>query len=89
MRGLYDMTICAPFATRYGKGATAVEAAEARKRREYPSAAGLAVTGIAADTFGRFGPALHDTLERWADHARLRDISAGMQPRRWLRREPS
>ena len=85
MRGLYDFTICAPFAVRYGSGATAVAAAEARKRREYPSVAGLAVTGIAADTFGRIGPALSETLERWADHARMRDISAGIQPRRWLR----
>ena len=89
-RGLYDFTICAPFASRYEQHdeqateAAATSAAERRKRASYPHAAGLAVEGLAMDAFGRCGPALHETLERWAEHARLRDISMGVQPRRWL-----
>ena len=83
-RGLYDFTICAPFASRYEKQADPVATAEAGKRRKYPAIAGLAVAGIGMDVYGRCGPELTDTLERWADHARLRDLANGCQPRRWL-----
>ena len=83
-RGLFDFTICAPFATRYATGAEAVEAGEARKRNEYPAVGGLHVQGIAADVYGRIGPALTNTLTKWADMARQRDISRGLSPKRWL-----
>ena len=89
-RGLYDFTICAPFASRYEQQAdqateaAATSAAERRKRASYSQAAGLAVEGLAMDAFGRCGPALAATLARWADLARVRDIAMGNQPRRWL-----
>ena len=82
-RALYDFTVCAPFAARYDN-TTAVAAAESRKRREYPQAGGLHVQEMAVDVFGHFGPALTETLEKWADSARQRDISRGQRPRRWL-----
>ena len=83
-RALFDLTVCAPFAARYQGVASSVAAGEARKRNEYPVQAGIAVQGVAVDVFGRIGPALHDTLTRWADLARQRDQSRGQHPRRWL-----
>ena len=70
---LHDFTICTPTASRYqGDEPGAVpHAAEARKRREYPKAAGLAVEGMAINIYGILGPALKDTLMAWADRARL------------------
>ena len=87
-RALYDMTICAPFATRYkhagGQPGAAAAAGEARKRREYPARGGVHVQGIAADAYGKIGPALDATLTKWADLARQRDLGRGTEPRRWL-----
>ena len=40
--------------------------------------------GLAADVYGRLGPALTDTLARWAELAREHDQSRGMRPKRWL-----
>ena len=81
---LYDFTICVPSAARYTQDAAAPQTAEARKRREYPKAAGLAVEGLAMNTFGIMGPALREVLEQWADRARLQDVSRGRMPRRWV-----
>ena len=58
-RILLDVTVTCPFAERYEeKSATA--SGEQRKDREYPCKAGLSVTGVAVDVFGRHGPALQD-----------------------------
>ena len=83
---LHDFTLCAPMAARYQHDDTSAvpSAAEARKRREYPRAAGLAVEGMAMNIYGTMGPALRETLEKWADRARLQDVSRGRTPRRWL-----
>ena len=82
-RLLLDVTVTCPFAQRYeSKSATAC--GESRKDKEYPCRAGLAVTGIAADVYGRHGPALQDLLMRLADLARQHDVDCGNQPRRWL-----
>ena len=59
---------------------------EARKDKEYPCRAGLAVTGVAVDVYGRHGPALQDLLQMLADLARQHDIDRCCQPRRWLHR---
>ena len=83
---LFDFTMCIPSAARYAQkdDAAAPAIAEARKRREYPKTAGLAVEGIAMNTFGIMGPHLREVLEQWADRARLQDVSKGRVPRRWM-----
>ena len=80
---MLDTTITCPFAERY-EGKRSVEDGELRKRKEYPRAAGLHVTGVAVDVFGRLGPALDELLMRWADCARQRDADVGQQPRQWV-----
>ena len=84
-RVLLDVTVTCPFAQRY-EGRSAAACGEHRKDREYPSKAGLSVTGVAVDVFGKHGPVLHDLLMRLADLARRHDIDMGLQPRRWLHR---
>ena len=84
-RVLLDVTVTCPFAQRY-EDKSAVQCGELRKDREYPSRAGLTVTGVAVDVYGRHGPALQDLLLRLADLARQHDIDRGCQPRRWLHR---
>ena len=83
-RTLLDVTVCAPFADRYAKCESATASAEARKDTEYPAQAGLRVTGVAVDLFGRLGPGLSALLEQWADLARQRDLLRGRPSRRWL-----
>ena len=84
-RVLLDVTVTCPFAQRY-EDKRAVECGERRKDKEYPSKAGLAVTGVAVDVFGKHGPALQDLLMRFADLARQHEVDQGVQPRRWLHR---
>ena len=84
-RVLLDATITCPFAQRY-ESKSAAACGEGRKDREYPCRAGLAVTGVAVDVFGRHGPAMCDVLTRFADLARQHDNDNGIQPRRWLHR---
>ena len=50
-RVLFDVTVTYPFAQRY-EDKLAVECGEHREDKEYPSKAGLAVTGVAVDVFG-------------------------------------
>ena len=80
-RILLDVTVTCPFAQRYDDK-SAVECGEQRKDKEYPSGAGLSVTGIAVDVFGKHGPALQDLLMRLADLARQHETDQGVQPRR-------
>ena len=82
-RVLLDVTTTCPFAQRY-EAKSATTCGENRKDREYPRRAGLAVTGVAVDVFGRHGPALQELLLRLADLARQHDVDCGNQPRRWL-----
>ena len=82
-RVLLDVTVTCPFAQRY-EDKSAAACGEHRKDREYPRRAGLAVTGVAVDVFGRHGPALQELLLRLADLARQHDVDCGNQPRRWL-----
>ena len=84
-RVLLDVTVTCPFAQRY-EDRSAAACGEHRKDGEYPSKAGLSVTGVAVDVFGKHGPALHDLLMRLADLARRHDVDMGLQPRRWLHR---
>ena len=84
-RVLLDLTVTCPFAQRYADK-DAAHCGELRKDKEYPARAGLAVTGVAVDVFGRPGPALQTLLARLGDLARQRDIDVGTQPRRWLHR---
>ena len=84
-RILLDVTVTCPFAQRYA-AKSATECGEKRKDKEYPCKAGLTVTGVAVDVFGRHGPALQDLLTKLADLARRHDVDMGMQPRRWLHR---
>ena len=84
-RILLDVTVTCPFAQRY-EAKNAVASGEARKDREYPSKAGLRVTGVAVDVYGRHGPALGDLLTRLGDLARQHDLDCGSQPRRWIHR---
>ena len=84
-RVLLDVTVTCPFAHRY-EDKSAVECGEQRKDQEYPRRAGLTVTGVAVDVFGRHGLALQDLLVRFADLARQHELDQGVQPRRWLHR---
>ena len=84
-RILLDVTVTCPFAQRY-EAKDAAASGEARKNREYPSRAGLSVTGVAVDVFGKHGPALGDLLMRLGDLARQHDLDRGNQPRRWIHR---
>ena len=84
-RVLLDVTVTCPFAQRYEKKA-AVECGEQRKDQEYPRRAGLSVTGVAVDVYGRHGPALQELLVKFADLARQHETDQGIQPRRWLNR---
>ena len=84
-RILLDVTVTCPFAQRY-EDKSAAACGEHRKDRGYPSKAGLSVTGVAVDVFGRHGPALQELLTRLADLARQHDLDQGNQPRRWLHR---
>ena len=79
------MTVTCPFASRY-EDRNAAQAGEQRKDREYPVHAGLAVSGVAVDVYGRHGPALESLLVRVADLARQHDQQMGVQPRWWLHR---
>ena len=82
-RVMLDATITCPFARRY-ESKDAAMSGERRKDREYPCRAGLAVTGVAVDVFGRHGPAMLEILTKFADLARQHDLDRGLQPRRWL-----
>ena len=84
-RSLLDVTVTCPFASRY-EGRDASTSGEQRKDKEYPSHAGLAVTGVAVDVYGKHGPAMDSLLVRAADLARQHDQDMGVQPRRWLHR---
>ena len=84
-RVLLDVTVTCPFAQRY-EDKSAVTCGEHRKDNEYPSKAGLSVTGVSVDVFGKHGPALSDLLTRFADLARQHEVDMGVQPRRWLHR---
>ena len=84
-RILLDVTVTCPFAQKY-EDKSSVESGEQRKDKEYPRKAGLAVSGIAVDVFGRHGPALQELLVKLADLARQHEVDQGVQPRRWLRR---
>ena len=84
-RVLLDVTVTCPFADRY-EDKSAVTCGEHRKDIEYPCKAGLTVTGVAVDVFGKHGPALKDLLIRFADLARQHESDMGVQPRRWLHR---
>ena len=82
-RILLDVTVTCPFAQRYADKSS-VGCGEQRRDKEYPTAAGLTVTGIAVDVFGRHGPALHDLLTRLADLARQHELDQGAQSHRKL-----
>ena len=84
-RVLLDVTVTCPFAQRY-EDKSATISGEARKDKEYPCRAGLAVTGVAVDVYGKHGPAMGDFLMRMADLARQHDLDMGSQPRRWISR---
>ena len=84
-RILLDVTVTCPFAQRYDDK-SAVECGEVRKDREYPSRAGLSVTGVAVDVYGKHGLAMQELLTKLADLARQHETDQGLQPRRWLHR---
>ena len=84
-RVMLDVTVTSPFAQRY-ESKSAVKCGEHRKDNEYPRKAGLSVTGVAVDVYGKHGAALQDLLTRFADLARQHEVDSGTQPRRWLHR---
>ena len=84
-RVLLDVTVTCSFAERY-EAKSAVTCGEHRKDKEYTCKAGLSVTGVAVDVFGKHGPALQELLMRSADLARQHEVDMGVQPRRWLHR---